>query len=124
MSASDTSTVNGSGAAAARPRRAHSARLRRLEPKVSPYLYIAPFFVVFGIFGLFPLLYTGWLSLSGWREDQDGSQGSFVGLANYAKLLHDQFFWNALRNTIGIGILSTVPQLLMALALAHLLNYR
>src|SRR5438045_4987403 len=96
----------------------------RLDTKVSPYLYIAPFFVVFGIFGLFPLLYTGWLSLSGWREDQDGSQGSFVGLANYTKLLHDQFFWNALKNTIGIGIISTVPQLLLALGLAHLLNYR
>src|SRR5205085_7650844 len=108
----------------ARPGRERVSRWHRLDLKVSPYLYIAPFFVVFGIFGLFPLLYTGWLSLSGWREDQDGSQGSFVGLANYAKLLHDQFFWNALKNTIGIGIISTVPQLMLALGLAHLLNYR
>jgi cellobiose transport system permease protein len=29
-----------------------------------------------------------------------------------------------LRNTIGIGLLSTVPQLVLALGLAHLLNYR
>src|SRR5947209_10482041 len=106
------------------PARDRGIRRHRWDTKLSPYLYIAPFFLVFGTFGLFPLLYTGYLSLSGWREDQDGSQGSFVGLANYARLLHDQFFWNALKNTIGIGIISTVPQLMLALGLAHLLNYR
>ena len=35
-----------------------SGRLSRLDIKVSPYLYIAPFFVLFGVFGLFPLVYT------------------------------------------------------------------
>src|SRR5947199_423969 len=106
------------------PGRARVSRWHRLDLTVSPYLYVAPFFVIFGVFGLFPLLYTGYLSLSGWREDQDGSRGTFVGLANYTRLLHDQFFWNALKNTIGIGIISTVPQLMLALGLAHLLNYR
>jgi cellobiose transport system permease protein len=95
-----------------------------MDLKASPYLYIAPFFLVFGVFGLFPLLYTGYASLTGWRGDAPGSEHQFVGLANYDRLLHDQFFWNALQNTIGIGLLSTVPQLLIALALAHLLNYR
>ena len=33
-------------------------RLRRLDGKVSPYLYISPFFLLFAVFGLFPLLYT------------------------------------------------------------------
>src|SRR6266702_3144122 len=97
------------------PGQARVSRWHRWDLKVSPYLYVAPFFVVFGVFGLFPLLYTGYLSLSGWREDQDGSQGKFVGLDNYVRLLHDQFFWNALKNTIGIGIISTVPQLMLAL---------
>jgi cellobiose transport system permease protein len=92
--------------------------------KRAPYGFIAPFFVVFGIFGLFPLVYTAYVSLTGWRADQPGSEHSLVGFDNYAKLLHDQFFWNALKNTIGIGILATVPQLLLALVVAHLLNYR
>src|SRR5262249_25378275 len=61
---------------------------------------------------------------TGWRADQPGSEGSLVGLQNYAKLLHDEFFWNALKNTLGIGVLATVPQLLLALGVAHLLNYR
>jgi cellobiose transport system permease protein len=45
-------------------------------------------------------------------------------MANYTRLLHDQFFWNALRNTFTLGLISTVPQLLMALGLAQVLNYR
>nr|WP_237448221.1 sugar ABC transporter permease [Nocardioides flavescens] len=49
---------------------------------------------------------------------------SWVGLGNYTALLEDEDFWNALVNTLGIFVLSTVPQLLVALALAQLLNQR
>ncbi len=90
----------------------------------APYAFIAPFFVVFGIFGLFPLIYTAYVSLTGWRADRPGSEDTLVGLDNYGALLHDEFFWNALKNTLGIGVLATVPQLLLALGVAHLLNYR
>ncbi len=96
----------------------------RLDVKASPYLYIAPFFLVFGVFGLFPLIYTGYVSFTGWRADTPGSEHRHVGWQNYVTLWHDPFFWNAVKNTIGIGVISTVPQLLMALGIAHLLNYR
>ncbi|MBH0247859.1 sugar ABC transporter permease, partial [Streptomyces cavourensis] len=39
------------------------SRLWRFDDKASPYAYIAPFFLVFGAFGLYPLLYTGWIAL-------------------------------------------------------------
>jgi cellobiose transport system permease protein len=55
-------------------------------------------------------------------SDIDGAV--FVGFGNYTELLQNEFFWNAARNTLTIGILSTVPQLAIALGLAHLLNYR
>ena len=29
----------------------------------APYVFIAPFFVLFTAFGLFPLVYTAWVSL-------------------------------------------------------------
>src|SRR5262245_13588128 len=95
-----------------------------LDVKASPYLYIAPFFIVFGIFGLFPLVYTAYVSLTGWRVDRPGSEHTLVGFKNYVTLWHDPFFWNALKNTVFIGLISTVPQLLLAFGLAHLLNYR
>jgi cellobiose transport system permease protein len=103
-----------------------SRRSRRhwLDVKGSPYLYIAPFFLVFGVFGLFPLIYTGYVSMTAWRADQPGSENTFVGFDNYATLWQDPFFWNAVKNTVGIGLLSTVPQLFLALGIAHLLNYK
>ena len=46
----------------------------------------------------------------------------FIGLDNYAEILHDEYFWNAVKNTLAIWVISTVPQLVLALGLAHLLN--
>jgi cellobiose transport system permease protein len=106
--------------AATRRRRTVRARLRRADARVSPYLYIAPFFVVFGIFGLFPLGYTAYISLTD-RNLLD-PVSHFIGLHNYALLIHDSYFWNAVENTFGIWLFSTVPQLALALAIAHFLN--
>jgi cellobiose transport system permease protein len=104
-------------------RRARRSRRYRWDVRLSPYAFIAPFFVFFLAFGLFPLLYTGWASLHR-VELSAPNDMTWAGLHNYTRLLGDEFFWNALRNTFTIGVLSTVPQLLMALGLAHLLNYR
>lgn len=89
----------------------------------SPYLYIAPFFVVFAVFGAFPLAYTGYISLTGWRASDPASEGRSVGLDNYIRLMADPFFWNAFKNTVGIGMISAVPQLVIALVIAQLLNH-
>ncbi|QKW12944.1 MULTISPECIES: carbohydrate ABC transporter permease [unclassified Micromonospora] len=101
------------------PPRRRGFLLNRLDLKYSPYLYIAPFFLIFGIFGLYPMLRTAWMSLHDW--DMIGDQ-TFIGLDNYAALIKDDYFWNALYNTFGIFALSTIPQLLLALFLANLLN--
>jgi cellobiose transport system permease protein len=53
---------------------------------------------------------------------QNTDEMKWVGLDNYTRLLHDDRFWSALVNTFTIGVISTVPQLLIALGLAHLLD--
>jgi cellobiose transport system permease protein len=95
-------------------------RLRRLDVKASPYAYVAPFFVIFIAFGLFPLAYTAYVSLT--DRNLLNPVTHFVGLHNYGQLLHDSYFWNAVENTLGIWVISTIPQLVLALAIAHLLN--
>ncbi|WP_326653879.1 MULTISPECIES: sugar ABC transporter permease [unclassified Streptomyces] len=101
-----------------RPSAAH-----RTWRTLSPYAYIAPFFTLFAAFGLFPLIYTAFVSL--YRvELQTPGEMEWRGLGNYTALFDDEIFWTALGNTFTIGVLSTVPQLVMALGLAHLLNYR
>ncbi len=122
-----TATTRGGGtpappAAASPPRPPLSVRLRRLDGTISPYLYIAPFFFLFLAFGLFPLVYTFYVSLTSW--DLGSPTHAYVGLRNYGELLADPYFWNALRNTVVIWVLSTTPQLLAALGLAHVLNRR
>lgn len=95
-------------------------RLSRWDFKLSPYLYISPFFILFGVTGLFPLLYTAWVSVHEWHLI--GGQGDFVGLDNFAFVLQQRHFWVALRNTFSIFILSSVPQVILALVIAAVLD--
>ncbi|MFI0979563.1 carbohydrate ABC transporter permease [Streptomyces sp. NPDC021093] len=99
------------------------SRRYRWDMRFSPYAYVAPFFLFFLAFGLFPLLYTGWAALHQ-VELTAPTDMNWVGLRNFSRLMSDEFFWNALRNTVTIGILSTVPQLVIALGIAHLLNFK
>jgi len=99
------------------------SRLWRFDDLASPYAYIAPFFLIFGAFGLYPLLYTGWIALHRVEMTSLG-QSEWVGWDNFARILQDSEFWTAVANTFVIGVISTVPQLLVALGLAHLLNYK
>jgi cellobiose transport system permease protein len=96
-------------------------RLTRLDQRLSPYAYVSPFFLLFLAFGLFPLAYTAWVSLHSVTL-QNTDEMKWVGLDNYSRLIHDDRFWNAFLNTVTIGLISTVPQLLMALGLAYLLD--
>lgn len=83
------------------------------------YIAIAPFYVLFAVFGLFPIVFSIYLSLTDW----DGMGAiKFVGLAQYAYLLTDSRFWNAVANTFEIWLLSTIPMLIIALILAFLLH--
>ena len=105
-------------------RRRRPSRLRqklgRFDVKASPYLYISPFFILFAITGLFPLLYTAYVSVSKWNL-LTGRHGS-AGFANYVAVLHQPFFWKALRNTVSIFLLSSVPQIILALVIAAVLH--
>jgi cellobiose transport system permease protein len=93
--------------------------LSRWDTRFSPYLLVAPFFVLFGVFGLYPLVRTAWVSLFDWSLLGDHT---WVGLDNYGRLFGDPYFWNAVVNTLGMFLLATVPQLLIALGLASVLN--
>ncbi|WP_218121305.1 carbohydrate ABC transporter permease [Actinomyces ruminicola] len=95
-------------------------KLGRLDFILSPYLYIAPFFIVFAITGLYPLLYTAWVSFHKWHLI-GGDQG-FNGMDNYVTVLQQPNFWIALRNTFSIFLLSSVPQIMLAILIAYVLD--
>lgn len=84
--------------------------------------FVSPYFLVFAVFGLFPLGYTAWVSMHEWTLL--AGKVEFVGLANYRELMVDSSFWRALINTFGIFLLATIPQLVLATVLAQMLNTR
>ncbi len=81
-------------------------------------VFVTPYFIVFAVFGIYPILYSLYLSFT----NSNGFSESFVGLANYAHLLHDQLFYQALGNTVTIWLISIIPQVTLALVLALILN--
>lgn len=83
------------------------------------YASIAPFFVIFLAFSIFPVVFSFYLGMSEW----DGfSDPEFVGLANYAKALADPVFQKAIWNTLYLWFWSTLFTVGLALVLAVLVN--
>lgn len=89
---------------------------------LAPYLFIAPFFLLFAVFGLFPLLFSIYLSLHQWNPAEGLQTMQWVGLENYAYALTDPWFHDSLYNTFWFGIVAGLPQHLVALPLAFFIH--
>jgi lactose/L-arabinose transport system permease protein len=100
-----------------------SQRLIRLGHEISrsrwAYVFIAPFFLLYLVFGFVPQLFSVVLSMSKWT-----GMGSvqFIGLANFKLALTDKVFWQAMQNSVIIFFMYVPLMLFMALVLAVLLN--
>jgi len=120
-------TTTSAAPPAAPPRRPRSRapltgrqRLTNFTYRATPYVYISPFFILFAVVGLFPLAYTAYVSLHEWSLV--GGDAGWVGFDNYASVLGDRKFWIALRNSLSIFLLSSVPQIIFALLIASALD--
>lgn len=91
---------------------------------LAPYLFIAPFFVIFAVFGIFPLGFSVWLSLHQWEPAAGLDAMRWVGLANYGFALTDPWFHRSLWNTAWFALVSGLPQHLVALPLAYFIHRR
>lgn len=90
--------------------------LRRLG--AAPYLMTAPTHTLMGLFILLPAVYVFALSF---MQSSYGMGASFVGLENYAKLLHDRYFWGSAWNTFIVVNAIVYIELLLALGLTLVL---
>ena len=97
----------------------------RKGPGMAPWLFLAPYLVLFGAFVVAPAIYGFWISLHDYDYTLPGKP--FVGLDNYAKLFSSDSvtfsdFWASMRAT-GIFTLFSVPLLLVVpLVVALLMN--
>jgi cellobiose transport system permease protein len=108
--------------------------LYKIDRAASPYLYISPFYILFAVVGLFPLVFTAYIATRMWSL-QGGNLGVAVcGLtcpsigndahwyANFLWVMNQSVFWVALRNTVMIFLISAIPQLVLAIIIAYVLN--
>lgn len=82
------------------------------------YVFIAPYFIIFSIFGAFPILYTFYLSLTNWNGI---GKAKIIGFKNFATVFHDKFFFQSIGNTVLMWVISVVPQMICALVIAVVL---
>ena len=87
--------------------------------RITPYAFIAPFFIIFFAFSVFPIMFSFYVSLNGWNGF---NPGAFVGLSNYAALLKDPKFFKSLSNTLLLMAMIIPPQIIIGLTIALLLN--
>ncbi len=89
----------------------------RNQRAIAPYLFVSPFFILFLIFGLYPILYSFWLSF--FKGFGFGPK-TFFGLGNYARLFEDPRYLKAVANTTkyALGSVFILSPLALLLALA------
>jgi len=89
------------------------------------YLFIAPFFIVYLLFQLGPLLYTFWLSVQEYYTDGWAEVGpKFIGLDNFTQFFTGEGGWTnapvfkTLGNTMLMWIANFIPQIALSLLFA------
>ncbi len=112
-------------------------RLERVEPVQAPpqrglgarierhsfNLMLLPAIAVLLALGIFPFLYSLWLSFNRWNMGDRSATWEFVGFQNYAKIFTaDPLFWDGLRATAEFVLIGVAIELVLGIAIALLLN--
>jgi multiple sugar transport system permease protein len=102
------------------PRTARSAARRAWYRDRAAWLFAAPSLLIICVFIVWPIVQSFRYSLYDWTVGADHQD--WVGLGNYAALLRDERFWNALRVTLVFSVASVVVQLVLGYAAAAALQ--
>ena len=97
----------------------HSMKKRKRRATATALLFILPFFLLFTIFTVYPIIQGVWVSLNKWS--MMGRQ-KYIGLENFEKLFADSKFWASLQHTCFFVILCAPLIVVFALVLAIFAN--
>ena len=86
------------------------------------YVFIGIFAVLSLVFGIYPMISSVYYSF--FKTNTVLTQPDFVGLKNYIKIFSDSYFWDSLKVTILFTVISVPLNMVFALMLAQLLNYK
>lgn len=91
----------------------------RLNKNRWAYAFISPFYILFAIFGLYPMALSIYLSFTRWKGV---GPMEFAGLVNFELIPKDKLFWQSMINGVIILLINVPPMLFLALVLAVILN--
>jgi multiple sugar transport system permease protein/cellobiose transport system permease protein len=94
-----------------------AAKRRRM-----PYLFLSPYLLFYAAFGLFPIIFSFYVSLTDWDGIRDKT---FIGLDNYLHLFNpNSYFFKSIGNTLLFVAVSLPLQIVLGLVIATLLYSR
>lgn len=88
------------------------------DPKVVPYVFVAPFLIFFAVVYLYPTISTFIMSF---QKIGSNNNNTFIGLKNYSRL-NTRDFWMALKTTGRYALWDVIVLTIVPLLLATLLN--
>ena len=101
-------------------KKTHKSPMQFLREYGTDYLFAAPFFILFALFTLVPIVASAALSLTDFNAV---SVHKFVGIQNYLNLiLDDGLFLQALKNTFFLSVVTGPVGYFLCLLVAWLLN--
>lgn len=92
---------------------------RQLVAPATPWMFLAPFALIFLTFMVYPLVHSVYLSM---RRTVGAGVDVFVGGDNFSELIHDVTFWQSMGRTTYFAVGSLLVQLPVALGLALLVH--
>lgn len=95
------------------------SKARRRKTFLVALAFILPFFILYTVFTIWPVIQGFYVSLHKW-----GLMGKqdFIGFDNYAKFIGDKNFWGALWHTTFFTLITTPMLVVTAMVLAMLAN--
>ena len=90
-----------------------------LQRHLGPVLTLPALTVIFGVL-VIPVVYALMTSFS--KVNPSDHSLSFTGLANYAKIFSDKYFWNSLKLTLIFTIVTVFAEIVLGVGAALVLN--
>jgi len=91
----------------------------RFQDYLWAYLFVAPTIIGLILLNLWPIAQTFWLSFC---EDEGFGRYTFKGIANFQRLLQDEFVIGSIGNTLIFAFMSVFIGIFFALVLANIMS--
>lgn len=103
----------------------NSMKKRQRKATATALIFILPFFILFTLFTIYPIVQGVWVSLNKWSLM--GRQ-KFIGLENYQDMIADPKFWDSLKHTCFFTLICapcvTVVSMIFALLANRPVKYK